>query len=166
MNQLLTLARQDFQTAAPALYVLMASMVLDTVMGLLIAFATKSMSSSASWKGVTKKMGVLLIVAFASVVDPFIPTVPLALFVCFFYIVPEGLSIFENADKLGIPIPGFMRDALVKLGENAEDAATQKVKVVGSTAKLEVKVSEDTPPQRVVIVENSNPITNLRENDV
>jgi toxin secretion/phage lysis holin len=159
------MARQDFQSAAPALYVLMASMVLDTIMGLLIAFGTKQMSSSASWRGVTKKMGVLLIVAFAAVVDPFIPTVPLALFVSLFYIVPEGLSIFENAGKLGIPIPAFMREALVKLGDDAEDSAAQRVKVIGTTAPLQVSISEDNPPQRVVVVENSNPITNRREND-
>ena len=133
MDNLMKLAAEDFKSAAPALYVLMAAMCLDTVMGLLIAFTTRTVSSSASWRGVSKKAGVLIIIAFASVVDPFVPTVPLALFVCLFYIVPEGLSIFENAAKLGIPIPKIMKEALLKIGESADEKNIQPVRIAGQT---------------------------------
>ena len=32
-----------------------------------------------------------------------------------FYIGNEGISIIENADRLGIPIPGFIRDRFLNM---------------------------------------------------
>ena len=35
--------------------------------------------------------------------------------ICTFYIANEGISIIENADRLGIPIPGFVRDRFLNM---------------------------------------------------
>lgn len=123
LQQFVALARDDMYSAAPALYVLVAAMVLDTLMGTLVAFRRREVSSARSWEGATSKIGVLLIVSFACVIDPLIPAVPLALLVCLFYIVPEGFSIIEHAGRLGVPVPVFLRDTLTRLGAVAEHKA-------------------------------------------
>ena len=35
--------------------------------------------------------------------------------ICLFYIANEGISIIENADRLGISIPDFARDRFLNL---------------------------------------------------
>ena len=43
--------------------------------------------------------------------------------VIFFYLANEGVSIVENAGKIGLPIPDKLKEALVQLKDKAQDAA-------------------------------------------
>ena len=50
----------------------------------------------------------------------------------FFYLANEGVSILENAGKLGLPIPEYLKQALVQLKDKADDSAEElKDKLTG-----------------------------------
>ena len=71
MDEYIRLARSDWDIAAPYAVALCVAQLLDTALGMIIAFRNKELSSSASWKGVTKKVAVLIVLAFAGVVFAF-----------------------------------------------------------------------------------------------
>lgn len=119
VTEMYELAKREWAMAAPYLLTLLAVMALDVLMGLTIAVKTRKLSSSASWAGISKKMGVLIVIALAGVLDPMIP-VPLALIVCTGYIVPESLSIIENACKLGVTRNATLMKYLDKLNKEVE----------------------------------------------
>lgn len=98
------------------LEILVPMMGLDVLMGLLLAFITKQLNSSINWLGLTKKIGVLLMIATAGLLDPLVPGNLMISTTCA-YIVYEGMSITENAALLGLPVPKVIKDALAKVRE-------------------------------------------------
>ena len=92
--------------------------VLDFVSGWLRAFILKELSSDESWRGIAKKVLILVVVAVAAQVDVFTGAVFLRNMVCAFYCATEGLSIIENCAAADVLVPGFLRDALKKLGSD------------------------------------------------
>lgn len=135
MTQMLHLARQEWTAALPYFIILLASMVLDVIMGLLIAFSSKQLSSSTSWRGITRKIGVLILIVFASALDPLVP-IPLTMFAAIGYIIPEGLSLMENGAKLGITKNQVIIDALARLRQNNDTTEAAKVQIVSRRWKL------------------------------
>lgn len=101
----------DLPLLIQALLVLMS---LDMASGILKAFATRSLSSDASLKGIAKKFMVLVVVAAAATLEPLVGGAPLASAVAGFYLAYEGISILENAAEAGLPIPQVLKDALTK----------------------------------------------------
>lgn len=93
--------------------------------GVLIAVSTQKLSSSASWKGITRKAGVLVLIAFSCALDPVVP-IQLSLVVTIGYIVPEGISILENGAKLGITKNEALIAVLERLRYNSEKPNNQK----------------------------------------
>lgn len=98
-----------------ALLVLMAA---DIAVGLLAAFGARTVSPEVCWRGITKKTIVLIIVGVCGYLGPALG-VPLAAAVAGFYAAHELLSIIQNADRAGLPVPGILRDALQKLSPEA-----------------------------------------------
>lgn len=141
MLQVLTLARQEWIQAVPALFILLIAMLLDVIMGLLVAINTKQLSSSVSWKGITKKAGVLVLITFASALDPLVP-VPLTLFVTLAYILPEGISLLEKGAKLGITKNKALVEGLAILRKNTDHADAQKVEIISPVEMVEHKSEE------------------------
>ena len=74
-------------------------MVLDYITGLMCAVIDKKLSSAVGFKGICKKV---LILMLRSAV------------ICF-YLSNEGLSLLENAAHIGLPIPDKMKDVLAQL---------------------------------------------------
>lgn len=93
--------------------ILVLLIALDLVTGMFVAWAGKRLDSATGWRGVSKKALTLGVVAAAAVVDPVID-LPLAEFVAGFYAAIEALSVLENAAVAGVPVPAFLRDALVQ----------------------------------------------------
>ena len=105
-------------------------MVLDYITGLMCAVIDKKLSSAVGFKGICKKVLILMLVGVANVVDIHIVGTGSALrsaVICF-YLSNEGLSLLENAAHIGLPIPDKMKDVLAQLHgreddtENKEDA--------------------------------------------
>ena len=99
------------------LYALIAFVLVDYVTGVMCAIADKKLSSAVGFKGICKKVLILMLVGVANVVDIHIVGTGSALrsaVICF-YLSNEGLSLLENAAHIGLPIPDKMKDVLAQL---------------------------------------------------
>lgn len=101
------------------LYVLIAFILADYLLGVMCGIAEKKLSSDIGTKGIFRKIVVLILVGVANLIDTKIigeggifrtSTI-------FFYLSNEGISIIENSARLGIPIPGKLKNVLEKLKE-------------------------------------------------
>ena len=99
---------------------IIALMALDYVTGILCGIAAKALSSEVGFKGLVKKLMVLVIIAVGHLVDTYIIGTGSALMtaVILFFAANEGISIIENAAKLGMPVPKKLRDILEQLKED------------------------------------------------
>lgn len=98
--------------------VLIAFAVLDQVTGVAAGYVTHELSSDAGFKGIAKKMVIFGLVGVAHLMDEYVLPGNQELMrtaVCMFYIGNEGISIVENADKLGVPFPEYIREHFSKL---------------------------------------------------
>lgn len=99
-----------------ALNCLLIAIVLDYISGLIKAYNTKTLSSRIGFRGLLKKLGILILVMVAVLVDRVtgnsgaIRTV-----IIYYFVANEGLSIIENLGAAGIPIPKFLKKALKAL---------------------------------------------------
>lgn len=121
------------------LMVLLAFMVIDQLSGLAAGWKEHKLSSDTGFTGLLRKGIILAFVGMAHLIDTYIikdtvigNTEAIRSGVCMFYIANEGISIFENAERLNIPVPAFIRDRLDNLkkfsaGKN-KDKETKKAK--------------------------------------
>ena len=96
---------------------LLIFMVLDYVTGLMCAIADRKLSSSVGFKGICKKVLIIMLVGVAHVVDLHVVGTGDALrsaVVCF-YLSNEGVSMLENAAHLGLPVPDKLKGILAQL---------------------------------------------------
>ena len=99
------------------LIALVVMMAIDYITGIMCAIVDKKLSSAIGFKGIFKKVLVLMLVAVANIIDVHVVGTGSALrgaTVCF-YLSNEGLSILENAVHLGLPVPDGLREALAQL---------------------------------------------------
>lgn len=90
--------------------VLIILVIVDYVSGLCAAGVKHEISSSAGFNGIARKVFIFALVGISHVIDQqFLgDSATLKTAVCMFYIGNEGVSILENADKLGIPLPKIL----------------------------------------------------------
>ena len=100
-----------------ALYVLISVIALDYITGVLVAIFNKCVSSEIGYKGLLKKMMILLLVYLAVLLEQATGTNVIRLLVIMFYIANEGISVLENAGKLGVPYPPQIKKILIQLKE-------------------------------------------------
>ena len=103
---------------------LLVFVALDYVTGLLAAWKTSTLDSKKGFDGIKRKVVMLLIVIMAHWIDACLFGVStFRSMVIFAYLGNEGLSIWENLDRMGYGeyIPSFIRDKLAQL--RAEKAA-------------------------------------------
>lgn len=93
-------------------------MILDYILGVMCGFKEKKLSSVTAFNGIFKKITMLIIVAVAVKIDNVFKAQGLIRnATLFFYISIEGISIIENASRMGVPIPTKLKDALIQLKE-------------------------------------------------
>ena len=105
---------------------LLIFMILDYVTGLMCAVADKKLSSSVGFKGICKKVLIVMLVGVAHVVVMYVVGSGKALrsaVVCF-YLSNEGVSMLENAAHLGLPIPEKLKGILAQLHNRDEKTET------------------------------------------
>ena len=96
---------------------LLIFMVLDYITGVMVGIIDKRLSSSVGFRGLFKKLCVIMLVGVANVVDTQVIGTGSALrgaVICF-YLSNEGLSLLENAAYLGLPVPEKLKDILAQL---------------------------------------------------
>ena len=117
---------EQFQFSSEFWMVLLpvAMMAIDIVTGFINAWVKGEIKSSILRKGIAKKSGELVIILLGEL---FVIGMNLPVGICagisIYIIVMELISIFENLDKLGVPIPKFVSKALHDTAEkiNEED---------------------------------------------
>lgn len=99
------------------LYALIAFMILDYVTGLAVAWIRKELSSETGFKGIAKKVFILILVAIGHVLDVHVlgSGGVCRSAVIGFYLANEGISILENAGNMGLPLPKKLVEVLKQL---------------------------------------------------
>lgn len=105
-----------------AIQCLLIAIIIDYISGLIKAFNTKQLSSKIGFKGILKKVGVLLIVMLAVLIDRVTgETGAIRTLVIYYFVANEGLSIIENLGQAGLPIPKAIKNALKALKEQSNE---------------------------------------------
>lgn len=98
--------------------------VLDYLTGIMCGIVEKHLSSEIGFRGIMRKAMIFFIVGIAHSVDAYIICSGSAIrsMICLFYISNEGISIIENAARIGLPIPEKLREVLAQIKEDGEAA--------------------------------------------
>lgn len=117
--------------------VLCAVMMLDWVTGMTAAWINGELDSRVGFFGAIRKLGRLCLVAVGMAADYIIASgvstagaelpidMAVALLVCFWLIINECISVLENCDKAGVPIPEFLKKALKRAHRETEMEETE-----------------------------------------
>ena len=108
------------------LIALVIFMALDYVTGVMCAIADKTLSSAVGFKGICRKVLILMLVGVANIVDVYVVGSGNALrsaVICF-YLTNEGVSMLENAAHLGLPVPERLRAVLEQLHDRGDQGNT------------------------------------------
>ena len=98
------------------LWALVVIMVLDYLTGIIKAIYTKTMSSEIGFKGLLKKITILIIVALSNVLQQITgDNVAIREIVIMFYIANEGISVLENVAVIYPRITQKLKDILIQL---------------------------------------------------
>ena len=106
---------------------LIVMMTLDYISGVMCAIIDKKLSSAVGFKGICKKVFILMLVGVAHIIDLHVVGTGSALrgaVICF-YMSNEGLSLLENAAHIGLPLPDKLRDILTQLHDKERDTTDQ-----------------------------------------
>lgn len=105
---------------------LLLFLLLDYCSGVAAAVVRCELSSRVGFRGLLKKLLVLLIAALASRIDGLLAAGgALRSLVLGFYIANEGISLLENAARCGVPIPARLTRVL---GQLCAEETAQSVK--------------------------------------
>lgn len=112
---------------------------IDYVTGLMVAgifrrspkTETGGLQSKIGWKGLVKKVVVLLLVVAAARIDLILGTSYIRNAVCIGFSCNELISILENAGLMGIPLPTALKNAvdLLQKKSNSEQSAKEKEQI-------------------------------------
>lgn len=99
------------------LYALLTFVCLDYITGVLCACRERQLSSEIGFMGICRKVLLFVLVGVAHTLDATMLGSGSALRTAaiLFYLSNEGLSIVENAARMGLPIPDRLQEALKQL---------------------------------------------------
>ena len=101
------------------LWALLVIMVLDYLTGIIKAVYTKTMSSEIGFKGLLKKITVLIIVALSNVLQQITgDNVAIREIVIMFYVANEGISVLENVAVIYPQMPKAIKDILLQIRDS------------------------------------------------
>ena len=105
------------------LYALIAFVVIDYLTGVMCAINDRNLSSEVGFRGICRKVLIFLLVGIANILDVQVIGTGSVLrtAVIFFYISNEGVSLLENAARLGLPVPDAIKVVLEQLHDRSEE---------------------------------------------
>ena len=121
--------------ADKVLTALMILMLVDYASGLLVAFVfnnspkteTGRASSNAGFRGICKKVMMLLIVLLAYRIDILLGMEYARSATIIAFLINEGVSITENAGLMGVPVPELLKNGIELLSVKDNKEAKKKV---------------------------------------
>ena len=120
MSEYMKVAAQYFFGNEPIIiYALLLIMAVDYTTGVCAAIYNKKLCSSIGYRGITKKIGMICIVVLGHILGAYImhDSNVLRNTTAMFYLANEIVSIFENANRMGLPLPEKLKDAFAKIRE-------------------------------------------------
>lgn len=105
------------------LIALIAFMSIDYLTGVGCAIVAHNVSSEIGFKGLFRKTLILVIVGVGNLIDTKVLAGGGAVIrsaVIFYYLSNEGISILENAGRLGLPIPERLKNVLEQLRHKSD----------------------------------------------
>lgn len=94
---------------------LLVFIMIDYITGVMCAIINKKLSSKIGYKGIFKKLLIIILIGLVNLLGKSINIDGLRYVAISFYIANEGLSIIENASIIGVPIPQKIKDILKQL---------------------------------------------------
>lgn len=95
--------------------------IVDYISGICKAIYNKKLNSDIGAKGIIKKIGYLLIIVVAELIgNIYNNSLDIRNILLYMFITNEVISILENMANVGIVIPDFIKDKLIKGGDNNE----------------------------------------------
>ena len=114
----------------PLLLTLFISIAFDIIIGILKAFTKGVVNSSINKNGISKHIGIVLLVVLVIIIFKPLEMESLINTVLIFYIASYILSILENLSLLGIPFPQWLKERfLILRGENDEIERIEKWRI-------------------------------------
>ena len=128
-----------FVNMPPLVWILIGVMTIDFVTGLLCGAMGKSkktengyLDSNEAFKGLLKKMLIILVVVLAACLDYAVSVGAGIQFeavmgaCCLWFIASEGLSILENVASMGVPVPKILLNLLEIMRQKGDGQETRK----------------------------------------
>lgn len=111
------------------LWAILGAVAMDYVTGVMVALKEKKLSSEVGFVGILRKITILFLVGFGHLIDVNVIQTGDAIrtAIIMFYVANEGISILENASKLGLPIPKKLKALLQQL--KTENDTPEKTEV-------------------------------------
>ncbi|WP_027631272.1 phage holin family protein [Ruminiclostridium cellobioparum] len=102
------------------IYALIAFVAIDYITGVLVAIHNRTVSSETGFKGISKKVMIFALVALGNIIDQNIINSGSSIrtMIIMFYLSNEGISIIENAGKIGLPLPQKLKAILRQLNKS------------------------------------------------
>lgn len=116
---------------------LVTFVILDYILGVAAAITEGKLSSKVGFKGIIRKVVIFVIVATAKILGYNILGIGMVLrdAVIGFYIFNEGISLLENAKRLGVKVPNDVMNALINV--------KNKFKIKSDTDKSDDNIESD-----------------------
>jgi toxin secretion/phage lysis holin len=105
------------------LYVLVTFVAVDYFSGVMVAIVEKKLSSAIGLRGIIKKISMFMLVGVANIIDIYLigegSIIRTAAIV--FFISNEGISLLENASRIGLRVPPKLKDVLAQLHQGKKE---------------------------------------------
>lgn len=113
-----TVSKFEFRNEWLVLFIPLALMAMDVITGVVKAWAKRNFKSRVMRSGLAKKAGEIVILLVGELLSygMMLPEIVMNC-VSFYIIFMETVSILENADELGVPIPKFVKDSINNTNE-------------------------------------------------
>ena len=130
MEEIIQVVSQfDFRNELWVLFIPLGLMAIDVLSGVIKAWAHNNFKSAIMRAGLAKKAGEIMILVVGELISYGL-MLPDAIMngISFYIIFMEIMSILENADALGIPIPKFVRDVINNVDDKLQNTGVEDKK--------------------------------------
>lgn len=117
----------QFRNELWVLFIPLGLMAIDVLTGIIKAWAHNDFKSAIMRAGLAKKAGEIMILVVGELIS-YGMMLPDAIMngISFYIIFMEIMSILENLDELGIPIPKFVRDVINNVDDKLQHGDDHK----------------------------------------
>ncbi|WP_411844544.1 phage holin family protein [Schinkia azotoformans] len=111
------------------IYALITFVIVDYITGIMVAIIDRKLSSVIGARGIFKKILIFILVGIAHIIDSRLigDGSVIRTAVIFFYLSNEGISIIENASRIGLPIPQKLKDVLAQLNGKEKEGGSNGI---------------------------------------